>query len=114
MAPTVLYTTENYKAETLGKVKSYETLHSGQRGTPLGGRYTSVKSFGSGSDMNNRKAIPSSRSTKLLSAGLKFKSNYANKTQFFGHDRVYDSVAESLFRIHDRLNRTNLRRNDRI
>ena len=60
--------------------------------------------------------MASSRSTKLISAGMKFKSNfnYYSKTQFFGQDKIKDSVAESLFKIQDKLNRKALRRNGRI
>ena len=110
-----MYPLKRYN-ESLEKIKSYETLHSGQKATPMGGRYTSLKSFGSSNrdiEGGGRQAMASSRSTKLITAGMKFKSNF-NRTQFFGQDKIKDSVAESLFKIQDKLNRKTMRRNGRI
>jgi hypothetical protein len=56
----------------------------------------------------------SGRSNKLMQAGFRFKGN-ANTNMFdFKNDRAYDSVAESLYRIHNKLNKTAERRTNRL
>lgn len=57
----------------------------------------------------------SGRSERIMHAGFKFKgNNKSNMFDFNKNDRAYDSVAESLYRIHNKLNKTAERRTNRI
>ena len=56
----------------------------------------------------------SGRSDRLMQAGFRFKGNAQNNIFDFKNDRAYDSVAESLYRIHNKLSKTADRRSNRI
>lgn len=56
----------------------------------------------------------SGRSDRLLQAGFRFKGGNQANIFDFKNDRAYDSVAESLYRIHNKLNKTAERRSNKL
>lgn len=116
----IWYATKRYMDFYESGRHSQGSLHSGEKkGSTrkmLGAKFALNRSAGSlNGDIDKAGGANSNRSARLMSAGLRFKGAVQqNKCFNYKNDRVYDSVAESLYRIHDKINRTQNRRNERI
>lgn len=56
----------------------------------------------------------SGRSDRIKQAGFRFRGNTQNNIFDFKNDRAYDSVAESLYRIHHKLNKSKEKRTGKL